>query len=69
VNGFRGLMVDHIYENCPALKRAVAGNPKRPVNDRFYGRPVFGIEIDAEADGWVCGWCLRVARARNESAA
>ena len=47
-----GHLDDHIYATCPALTRT--GKPLRPGQGRLY----------PEA-GDVCGWCVRVWRARK----
>lgn len=47
-----GAYDDHIYPTCPSLARS--GTPPRPGRGRLY----------PEA-GDVCGWCVRVWRARK----
>ncbi|MFF9310136.1 hypothetical protein ACF1BS_04415 [Streptomyces sp. NPDC014748] len=50
-----GEVVDHVYPNCPLLRRSLpAGEQPREGAGDLY----------PEA-GDVCGWCLRVWRARN----
>ena len=66
VPGFTGYMggadgVDHIYENCPILKRRHKrwGGSPQPLSDLLYP------EDDPYND--ICGWCKRQWRKRVES--
>ena len=62
MNGYRGQLVDHLYLRCPALRRSIKAEQRLPEPQRYAGRDVVGIDIDPGADGFVCAWCLRVAR-------
>jgi hypothetical protein len=57
-----GPMADHLIQSCPALVRS-----KRAESDTFwrakYGSELIGI---VDVDGpYLCGWCVRVWKARN----
>jgi hypothetical protein len=57
-----GLTSDHVYENCPGRRRGLPELAKAGWDGPGRG------SLDPEA-GDVCGWCLRVWRARNPAAA
>jgi hypothetical protein len=56
-----GLATDHLYETCPARLRTLPA-----LRESGWHRPGLG-SVDPE-DGDVCGWCLRVWRARRPKA-
>ena len=59
---WKGLRSDHIYEDCPALRRS------EPELKRHSSYGMGRGELYPE-DGDVCGWCLRAWRARNKRTA
>lgn len=65
-SAYMGLGVDHLIETCPALNRSrgqrvcCEGGPR--VGDRCLGT----VEVNGTD---LCGWCVRVWRARDRSAA
>lgn len=56
-----GITSDHLYETCPVLQRS------KPELARVGWDRAGSGEINPEG-GDVCGWCLRVWRARERAA-
>ena len=55
---WKGLSSDHLYEECPALQRSERELKRHGLYGVGVGR------LDPEG-GDVCGWCVRVWRARS----
>lgn len=58
---YQGLTLDHIYPQCPGRQRSLPELTREGT-----ARPCTRHELDPEG-GDVCGWCLRVWRARQET--
>jgi hypothetical protein len=58
-----GLNVDHLYEGCPARLRSI---PQMLVE---WGREGQCIDLVDPEGTDICGWCVRVWRARSKKAA
>lgn len=54
-----GLTVDHLYPQCPLLKRTVTN----PIGDKPPGHPC--IDLVDPLGECICGWCQHVWRLRH----
>lgn len=53
-----GVIVDHLYESCPIRARS-----RRELERCGWWRKL-GARVDVDG-GELCGWCVRVWKARN----
>ncbi len=61
VTCYLGVIVDHLYENCPGLQRSRNRGDKWGLD--WVGMPARDLVDPLGTD--ICGWCRRVWIARN----
>jgi hypothetical protein len=57
---YQGLTGDHLFPDCPHLKRSKPLHPGEALGRQCAGK----VNVDG---GWLCGWCVRVWKARNKT--